>query len=177
MDFLFGPMEMGQCGSKASILPGKPPLQQGQKDLIPARPSRDRLRQYPAVAYPRTVVDRRPTDLCQGIFPTAEEGLKKGCRLPGAPERKEKLCLGPGSPFREKIRCSSLPARLPYAVEYVMGGFCASLFGGDLSDGEESVGRIDALLRQLGKNRRGLGQPPGQPQSRPVGIQHPRGPC
>src|SRR4030065_2345148 len=170
-------MEMGQCGFKASILPGKPPLQQGQEDLIPDRPSCDRLRQYPAVAYPRTVVDRRPTDLCQGIFPIAEEGLKKGRRLPGAPERKEELCLGPGSPFREKIGFSSLPTRLPYAVEYVMGGFCASFFGGDLSDGEESVGRIDASFGQLGKDRRGLGKPPGQPQRRPIGIQHQRGPC
>src|SRR4030067_445233 len=142
MDFLFGPLEMGQCGSKASILPGQPPLQQGQEDLIPDRPSRNRLRQHPAVADPRTVVDRRPADLRQGIFPAAEEGLKKGCRLPGAPERKEKLCLGPGSPFREKIRCSSLPTHLPHAVEYVKGGFCASFLGGDLSGGEEGGGRI-----------------------------------
>src|SRR3990170_7830293 len=58
-----------------------------------------------------------------------------------------------------------------------MGGFCASFLGGDLSDGEESVGRIDASFGQLGKDRRGLGKPSGQPQSRPVGIQHQRRPC
>ena len=59
--------------------------------------------------------------------------------FPGASECQEELCLGPGSPLPENIVNPSLSTCLSYAVKYVPRSFCASFFGGDLSDGEESI--------------------------------------